>query len=107
MGVYYRVKQYGRDRAAKADSWAITKKVFDAEKSSDKKYEKRVKDTDVIFQMIAKLPDYNAQDPKIVISYKRVENYIAATGCELKALYRLNGKIDEQRELLMESMKKR
>ncbi|MGI0485746.1 DUF4157 domain-containing protein [Pantanalinema rosaneae CENA516] len=107
MSVTRRVKQYGRDRAAQTGAWEITKKVFNAEKSSDKKHAKRVRDTEVIFQMIAKLPAHDPNVPTIVESYQRVEHYIIAAGCEPHALYRLNGDIPAQKKLLIESMKQR
>lgn len=104
MGIARRIKQYGRDKAAKeGGAWSS---VFNAEKSSDKKYERRSKDAELILEMIAKLPD-NVSDESAKKQYMRVEQFIEASGCSTKALYKLNGNIDEQRKLLMESMSKR
>lgn len=106
MSIARTVKQAGRDRAAKAGAWGITKAVFDAEKSSDKKHAKRVKDADVIMNMISELPEFDGSEG-VKQQYQHVENFITASGCSPKALYRLNGDPSKQRDLLVEAMKKR
>jgi len=110
MSLFRRVKQYGRDKAAEAEkagnkdsAWGA---VFNAEKSSDKKHEKRAKDADLILDMVAKLPEKDDTDAAKK-QYQRVLDFIEATGCSTKALFRLNGDVGKQRELLMESMKSR
>ncbi|MDQ0917785.1 hypothetical protein [Paenibacillus sp. V4I5] len=50
------LKQAGRDRASKAGAWGITKAVFDADKSTDKKREQRGRDADLILNLIRNLP---------------------------------------------------
>jgi len=80
--------------------------VFDAEKSSDKKHAKRVKDADVIMSMISELPEFDGSEG-VKQQYQHVENFITAGGCSPKALYRLNGDPSKQRDLLVEAMKKR
>jgi hypothetical protein len=106
MGLFRRAKQYGRDQAAKSGPNSAWSSVFDAEKSSEKKHERRGKDTDLILDMIAKLPEFEDTDA-VKKQYLRVEHFIEASGCSPKALYKLNGDIDGQRKLLMDSMKKR
>ncbi|NOV01553.1 hypothetical protein [Paenibacillus planticolens] len=56
MPVVRSLKQAGRDRAAKAGAWGITKAVFNADKSTEKKQEQRSKDADLIIHMIRSLP---------------------------------------------------
>lgn len=107
MSVARRLKQYGRDRAAKSGAWTITKKIFNAEKSTEKKNARRLHDANLILDMIANLPPYKAGDEGIKAQYQRVEDFISATGINPKELYRLNGNIEKQRELLMNGMKKR
>ncbi|MEX1030450.1 MAG: hypothetical protein WDZ91_10490 [Paenibacillaceae bacterium] len=107
MGVARRVKQYGRDKAAQAPADSAWRTVFDAEKSSSNKHGKRNKDVDLIFSMVSKLPEYKADDEAVIKQYQRIENFIEAAGCSTKELYKLNGNVDKQRELMMESMKKR
>ncbi|MFC4307172.1 hypothetical protein [Cohnella boryungensis] len=106
MGLFRRIKQYGRDKAAKSGEDSVWSSLFDADKSSDKKHAKRAKDADLILDMVAKLPERDDTD-EAINQYRRVLNFIEATGCSTKALFKLNGDIDKQRELLMESMKQR
>ncbi|MCR8634370.1 hypothetical protein [Paenibacillus radicis (ex Xue et al. 2023)] len=107
MSLGRKAKQIGRDRAAKPDAWKLTKMVFNAEKSSTVKHAKRVEQSNLILDMIAKLPEYKPSDPDIKKQYKRVENFIASSGVNPMELYRLNGDVGKQRELLIKSMKKR
>ena len=107
MSVARTVKQAGRDRAAKPTAWKLTKMVFDGNKSTTAKTAKREKDATLILQMIADLPEFELGDDRIVQQYKRVEDFISASGINPKELYRLNGKPAEQRKLLMGGMKKR
>lgn len=107
MSIARKIKQFGRDRAAKPGAWRATKAVFDAEKSSAKKLEKRTKHSNLILEMIANLPEYRPDDAEIVKQYQRVENFISASGINPRALYRLNGNMEKQRELLVNGMKKR
>jgi hypothetical protein len=106
MSVARRVKQYGRDKAAQAPADSAWRSVFNADKSSQNKHDKRNKDVDVIFSMVRNLPEYT-DDEAVQKQYQRVEIFIQASGCSTKELYKLNGDVEKQRELLMESMKKR
>ncbi|MBD2846514.1 hypothetical protein IDH44_15035 [Paenibacillus sp. IB182496] len=106
MGLFRRMKQFGRDKAAKQDSSRVWSAVFNAEKSSDKKHNRRSRDAELILNMVSKLPD-RANTEEERGQYKRVLNYIEATGCSTKALFRENGDVIKQRELLIEAMKKR
>ncbi|MHA6484826.1 hypothetical protein ACX1C1_23330 [Paenibacillus sp. strain BS8-2] len=106
MSLFRRVKQYGRDKAAAPNASSAWGSVFDAEKSSDKKHNKRSKDADLILDMVSKLPERTDTDDEKG-QYQRVLNFIEATGCSTKALFRVNGDIVKQRELLMDSMKQR
>lgn len=101
-----KAKQYGRDRAAQAGAWWITKKMFDGEKSSEEKFKLRARHADTILKMIADLPEYDDSDP-VQQQYKNVENVVRAAGCDPKALYRLNGDIEKQRELLIKALAER
>ncbi|MDQ0872961.1 hypothetical protein QFZ77_001620 [Paenibacillus sp. V4I3] len=56
MPIARNLKQAGRDRASKAGAWGITKAVFDANKSTDKKREQRGRDADLILNLIRNLP---------------------------------------------------
>lgn len=106
MSLFRRIKQYGRDKAAKNGPSSAWSGVFNADKSSDKKHGKRSKDADLILDLVAKLPE-KTDTAEEKAQYQRVLNYIEATGCSTKALFRINGDIDKQRELLMDSMKQR
>ncbi|QNK54379.1 hypothetical protein [Paenibacillus sp. PAMC21692] len=106
MGLFRRVKQYGHNKAAEKGPNSAWSTVFNAEKSSDKKHEKRAKDADLILNMVGKLPEDETSADGLK-QYQRVLTFIEATGCSTKALFRLNGNIDKQRKLLMESMKQR
>jgi len=107
MSVARRLKQYGRDKAAASSADSTLRKVFNADKSSSNKHSKRNKDIDMIFSMVTKLPEFDAADAAVLKQYQRVENYITAAGCNTKELYKLNGNVEAQRELLLEAMKKR
>jgi hypothetical protein len=56
MPIARSLKQAGRDRAAKDGAWGITKAVFDADKSTEKKLERRGRDADLILDLIRNLP---------------------------------------------------
>jgi hypothetical protein len=56
MPIARNLKQAGRDRASKAGAWGITKAVFDADKSTEKKQEQRGRDADLILDLIRNLP---------------------------------------------------
>ncbi|MFB9274292.1 hypothetical protein [Cohnella cellulosilytica] len=106
LSLFRRVKQYGRDKAAKSGPDSAWSSVFNAEKSSDKKHAKRANDADLILSMVAKLPE---SDDTIEAKgqFQRVMYFIEATGCDKKALFKANGEVGKQRELLMEAMKSR
>jgi len=106
MGLFRRLKQYGRDKASAKGPDSAWSSVFNADKSSDKKHAKRANDTDLILDMVGKLPEADDTD-EAKKQYQRVLVYIEATGCSTKALFEANGDIDKQRELLMEAMKQR
>ncbi|NOU76927.1 hypothetical protein GC098_37150 [Paenibacillus sp. LMG 31458] len=57
MPIVRSLKQAGRDRAAKDGAWGITKAVFDANKSTEKKRERRSRDADLILDLIRSLPE--------------------------------------------------
>lgn len=57
MPIVRSLKQAGRDRAAKDGAWGITKAVFDANKSTEKKLERRSRDADLILDLIRSLPE--------------------------------------------------
>ncbi|MDG0789535.1 hypothetical protein OMP38_00680 [Cohnella ginsengisoli] len=58
-------------------------------------------------EMVAALPEYRPGDESILKQYKRVENFISASGVSTAELYRLNGNVEKQRELLVGGMKQR
>jgi hypothetical protein len=106
MSIFRRIKQAGRDRAAKAEKEgksSVFRTIFNAEKSTENKQAKRIRQANMILEMIAELPDYS-QDEKTIKQYERVQKYITATGTSLHELFRLNGKLDKQRELLVKNM---
>lgn len=116
------VKQYGRKKAAKSqakgETGTFSQWVFDANKSDVAKLAERKRHTVTIFKMVNKLNDHvplSTDDP-IVKGQKinlfknasaRVEAFIKASGCEPKALYRLNGKPNEQASLILKALYKR
>lgn len=107
MAVARNAKQLGRNITAKTGEHNVMRKIFNADKSSAKKTEKRDQHATLIMQMIADLPEFDAGKETIVEQYQRVEDFISASGISPAALYRLNGKPKKQRELLMDGMKKR
>ncbi|MEK0313973.1 hypothetical protein [Cohnella sp. 56] len=107
MSVARTVKQMGRDRAAQPGAWGVTKAVFNADKSSAVKLAKRIEHSNLILEMVAALPEYRPGDESTLKQYKRVENFIAASGISPSELYRLNGNVEKQRELLVKGMKER
>jgi len=106
MSLFRRAKQYGRDKAAEKGPDSAWSSVFNAEKSSDKKHAKREKDAELILDMVAKLPESDTTDTEKK-QYQRVLIFIEASGCNTKELFRLNGSVDKQRQLLIEAMKSR
>ncbi len=106
MSIARKVKQYGRDRASQQGAWGITKSIFNAEKSSDKKQAKRIEHANMILEMIEQLPEYSLDD-KVQKEYRQVERYLAATGTSIRELHRKNGDVSEQRKLIVENMAKR
>lgn len=60
MPIARSLKQAGRDRASKAGTCGITKVVFNADKSTEKKREQRGRDADLIIELIRNLPKLSA-----------------------------------------------
>lgn len=60
MPIARSLKQAGRDRASKAGACGITKAVFNADKSTEKKREQRGRDADLIIELIRNLPKLSA-----------------------------------------------
>lgn len=102
------VKQWGRDKAEKTGN-KVLNAIFDKEKSSGKKLEKRQEHTFHLLKMIAGLPEVNdkTEYEANAGSYDRVEGFIRATGCPPRELYNLNGDIQAQFDLLVQYMKSR
>ncbi|CAN7731667.1 hypothetical protein LJR153_006217 [Paenibacillus sp. LjRoot153] len=107
MPIARSLKQAGRDRASKAGAWGITKAVFNADKSTEKKKEKRAHDTDLIFDMFDKLPLYDEQDAACVARYKQVESFVEAAGVSIQALYQFDGDPKNLKKAIVEAMGKR
>lgn len=107
MSIFRKVKQYGRDKAAQSASDSLSRKIFNADKSSDKKHAMRIDQSNMILDMIAELPEYSQGDRNVIQQYARVQRYIAATGTDLNELFRLNGDVGKQRELLVKNLAKR
>jgi hypothetical protein len=116
------LKQYGRKKAAesqaKGETGTFSQWLFNANKSDIAKLEERKRHTATIFKMVNKLNDHvplpgdipadkASKLAKFQVSSARVELFIQATGCEPKALYRLNGKPNEQASLILKSLYKR
>ncbi|WP_204787500.1 hypothetical protein [Paenibacillus oryzisoli] len=107
MPIARSLKQAGRDRASKAGAWGITKAVFNADKSTEKKLEKRAHDTDLIFDMFAKLPLYDEADAAVVTRYKQVESFVEAAGISIQALYQFESDPAKLKGAIVEAMGKR
>lgn len=107
MPIARSLKQAGRDRASKAGAWGITKAVFNADKSTEKKLEKRAHDTDLIFDMFAKLPVWNETDASVVSRYKQVESFVEAAGISIHALYKFENDPAKLKGAIVEAMGKR
>ncbi|MDR6552035.1 hypothetical protein [Paenibacillus qinlingensis] len=107
MPIARTLKQAGRDRASKAGAWGITKAVFNADKSTEKKLEKRAHDTDLIFDMFAKLPTYDETDAAIVTRYNQVNSFVEAAGISLYTLEKFKGDPTELKKAIVEAMGKR
>lgn len=107
MPVVRSLKQAGRDRAAKAGAWGITKAVFNADKSTEKKLERRSKDTDLIFDMFQKLPPYDEAVPAIVGRYNQVQSFVEAAGVSIQALYQFENDPVKLKSAIVEAMGKR
>jgi len=97
------LKQKGRNYAAQHPNGYLAR-IFDANKSDANKKKQRVKDANLILQMIANLPEFS---PETQDQYKRVQNFIAATGVDLHRFFAKNGDLEAQRKLLVEAMAKR
>ncbi|WP_216626175.1 hypothetical protein [Paenibacillus plantarum] len=107
MPIARTLKQAGRDRASKAGAWGITKAVFNADKSTEKKLEKRAHDTDLIFDMFAKLPVYDEADQACVARYRQVESFVEAAGVSIQALYKFESDPAKLKGAIVEAMGKR
>ncbi|GGI46755.1 hypothetical protein GCM10008018_18660 [Paenibacillus marchantiophytorum] len=104
MPVVRSLKQAGRDRAAKADAWGITKAVFNADKSTEKKHAKRVQDAELILDMIHKLPARTSATPD---AYINVDRFIEAAGVSTLQLDKYKTDLPELRKFLVDAMAKR
>ncbi|MEC0230491.1 hypothetical protein, partial [Paenibacillus alba] len=104
MPVVRSLKQAGRDRAAKADAWGITKAVFNADKSTEKKHTKRVQDAELILDMIHKLPARASATPD---AYITVDRFIEAAGVSTLQLDKYKTDLPELRKFLVDAMAKR
>jgi hypothetical protein len=107
MPIARSLKQAGRDRASKAGAWGITKAVFNADKSTEKKLEKRAHDTDLIFDMFSKLPVYVETDQAVVARYRQVESFVEAAGVSIQALYQFESDPAKLKGAIVEAMGKR
>ncbi|MGO4496069.1 hypothetical protein AB4114_09170 [Paenibacillus sp. 2RAB27] len=107
MPIARSLKQAGRDRASKAGAWGITKAVFNADKSTEKKLEKRAHDTDLIFDMFSKLPVYVETDAAVVARYRQVESFVEAAGISIQALYQFESDPAKLKGAIVEAMGKR
>jgi hypothetical protein len=116
------LKEFGRKKAAeyqaKGETGGFTQWMFDANKSSGAKLDARKRHTATIFGMVSRLnklilngnekPEEKAAKVKqLNDNVMRVETFIQASGCSPTALYRLNGKPQEQASLLLQSLYKR
>jgi hypothetical protein len=83
------LKQWGRNRAAKATSWKITRKIFNKDKNSKAKLAKYEKIADGIYDMVIALADKadtfkGGQVPYEYPLFKRIRDYIRAVGLSWK-----------------------
>ncbi len=114
------LKQYGRNIAAnnkaKGES-GISNWIFDSDKSTKAKLDARKKNVVTIFNMVNSLNKFlplptdpvqkQEKQQKLTAQATRVENYIRASGCSPKALYRNNGKPAEQAKMLLQALYQR
>jgi hypothetical protein len=100
------LKQAGRDRAAKAGAWGITKAVFNADKSSANKSAKRSNHADLMIDMIDKLPQLT-NDPAVLKRYEQMQSLVEAAGVSLYALEQFKTDPVLLKEKLVDAMMKR
>lgn len=114
------LKQYGRNVAAKTKAKGETgfsTWLFDSDKSTRAKLDARKKNVVTIFKMVNNLNNFlplpTEEQPKaekeaqLKAQAARVEDYIKASGCSPKALYRNNGKPQEQAKILLQALYQR
>ncbi|UJF34109.1 hypothetical protein [Paenibacillus hexagrammi] len=89
------LKQMGRDRAAKPGAWGLTKAVFNAEKSTEKKNEKRGADAQQLMDMIRALPQLDASKPEVVKQYQQAHQFVNAAGVSLFELEKVKNDPDK------------
>ncbi|WP_164821680.1 eCIS core domain-containing protein, partial [Paenibacillus koleovorans] len=107
MPIARKLKQSGRDRAAKPEAWGITKAVFNAEKSTTQKNLRRSMDAKLILDMVKRLPEYEAENAEVDTQYKQVKDFIEATGVSLLYLDKFKGDPAKLRDGLIEAMTQR
>lgn len=114
------LKQYGRNVAAKNKAKGesgIANWIFNSDKSTKAKLDARKKNVVTIFKMVNNLNTFfplpinpeQQQEKKAQLKAQaiRVEDYIKASGCSPKALYRNNGKPQEQAKILLQALYQR
>lgn len=63
-------------------------------------------EVDLIIKMIMALPSYNGND-QIISLYMKVQNFLISSGCNLKELFKYNGDVKKQKEIIFKSIEGR
>ncbi|MEO0686636.1 MAG: hypothetical protein AAFY76_16735, partial [Cyanobacteria bacterium J06649_11] len=84
------MQQWGRNRANKKNAWRITQKVFDKDKNTKAKLAKREAFANMIYDQIVDLDARSSTYQNGIVPYKdpdfkRIRDYIRATGMSWKA----------------------
>ena len=98
------LRQQFREWASKSkpDSWM--RGIWNVNKTRKAKHEQRAKSAVKVMKRVAALPAYS---DKTHSSYDEVKLLVKATGVDMQALFRENGKPQEQIRMLMEAIRSR
>jgi hypothetical protein len=98
------LRQQGREKAARSAPGSHWRRVYNANKSRQAKHEQRVKSAIKIMKRVENLPACNQTTKS---TYDEVKLLLEATGVDLPALFKENGKPQEQIKMLIGAMKAR
>lgn len=110
-GLFRRFKQWGRNKAAAAGEGSLMGNIFDASKSSDKKFEMYNNYVDKLYDMVLKANNMPRESVKeqtaAAAAAKNVYAYVSAMGMSKAEVDSLCTTPTEMRKKLIEKMKER